>query len=305
MWTRRDLKSKAKISFKANYWRAVLVSLILFFIAGGTGSRFNFNLEDNDFTNYFHHNDSGSEYIEQISTDNYFTTDDDELINDIFFGDEDINNLIDPYGDSHNNSILNGAKEWALENFVNYKPWMGSLAALIGIGVVFIFSLGIVLKVFLFNPLEIGCKKFFVMNLGEEAGLGYIGDGFKEDYINGVKTMFFRDLYNLLWFFLLIIPGIIKAYEYRMIPYILAENPEISTSEAFAQSKAMMKGNKWDTFVLDLSFILWHLLSGITFNIAGILYVNPYVDETNAALYDALRTSDAGYGYNTYSDYEE
>ena len=46
---------------------------------------------------------------------------------------------------------------------------------------------------------------------------------------------------------LLIIGGIIKTYEYRMIPYILSENPDISRTRAFEISKQMMKGNKWDT----------------------------------------------------------
>lgn len=41
-----------------------------------------------------------------------------------------------------------------------------------------------------------------------------------------------RDLYRVLWTFLLIIPGIVKSYEYSMISYILAENPEISRRRA-------------------------------------------------------------------------
>ena len=53
----------------------------------------------------------------------------------------------------------------------------------------------------------------------------------------------------------------IKTYEYRMIPYILAENPRIKRKEAFKLSKQMMKGNKWRTFVVDLSFVGWNILS--------------------------------------------
>ena len=51
----------------------------------------------------------------------------------------------------------------------------------------------------------------------------------------------------------------------------------------------MMKGNKWDTFILDLSFIGWHILSTITFGLVGIFHVNPYVQATNAELYAVLR----------------
>ena len=39
-----------------------------------------------------------------------------------------------------------------------------------------------------------------------------------------------------------------------MIPYLLAEHPEMTRQKSF-ESKQMMDGNKWDAFVLDLSFI--------------------------------------------------
>ena len=38
MWTRKELKDKAKIAFKANYWKAVLVGLLLAALMGGYGS---------------------------------------------------------------------------------------------------------------------------------------------------------------------------------------------------------------------------------------------------------------------------
>ena len=63
----------------------------------------------------------------------------------------------------------------------------------------------------------------------------------------------------------------------------------MTREEAFRESKRMMDGNKWDAFVLDLSFVLWYLLSGITFGILAVFYVGPYVNQTNAALYDWLK----------------
>jgi len=38
MWTRKELKDKAKIAFKANYWKAVLVGLLLAVLLGGFSS---------------------------------------------------------------------------------------------------------------------------------------------------------------------------------------------------------------------------------------------------------------------------
>ena len=100
--------------------------------------------------------------------------------------------------------------------------------------------------------------------------------------------MFFRDLYVVLWSLLFIIPGIYKSYQYRMVSYILAENPDMPYKEVLQRSKDMMNGQKWKTFVLDWSFILWHMLGGITCGLAEVFYVAPYVNLTNAALYRQL-----------------
>jgi hypothetical protein len=145
-----------------------------------------------------------------------------------------------------------------------------------------------VMGIFLFNPLEVGCNRFFVRNLHEKAQVGNVGFAFDTYYLNNVKILFFRDLYLVLWTLLFIIPGIVKAYEYRMIPYILAENPHMSKKEVFAASKSMMMGNKWKAFVLDLSFLGWHILSVFTVGILELFYVAPYMYATNAALYEAL-----------------
>jgi uncharacterized membrane protein len=98
-----------------------------------------------------------------------------------------------------------------------------------------------------------------------------------------------RTIFLILWSLLLIIPGIVKYYEYLMVPYLLAENPYLSREEAFAESKRMMDGEKWNAFVLDLSFLGWILLSELTAGLVGVFYVNPYVNGTHAALFEALR----------------
>lgn len=56
----------------------------------------------------------------------------------------------------------------------------------------------------------------------------------------------------------------------------------------------MMDGEKWDAFVLDLSFILWLLLSACTFNLVGVFWVNPYIAYTDAELYKVLRVKVPG-----------
>ena len=112
--------------------------------------------------------------------------------------------------------------------------------------------------------------------------------GYDHGYKNVVKIIFLRNIKIFLWSLLLVIPGIVKAYEYRMISYLLAENPNLSEEEAFRLSKQMMDGQKAEAFVLDMSFLGWELLSSLTWGILGIFYVQPYICLTDAALYEKL-----------------
>ena len=97
-----------------------------------------------------------------------------------------------------------------------------------------------------------------------------------------------RDLYVFLWALLFLIPGIYKKYQYYMVEFILAENPDMPYREVLERSRKMMDGQKWNAFVLDLSFILWHMLSFVTCGISEIAFVQPYINLTRAALYRAL-----------------
>ena len=147
----------------------------------------------------------------------------------------------------------------------------------------------IALDIFVMNPIEYGCQKFLRKSQNGNESLGTIFAGFRDGYKNVIKVLFFRDLFITLWSLLFIIPGIVKSYEYRMVPFILSENPGMSKDEALKASSAMMKGQKWRTFVLDLSFIGWHLLAIPTLGMTEIFYVAPYVHSTNAALYETLK----------------
>ncbi|MBQ6583447.1 MAG: DUF975 family protein [Mogibacterium sp.] len=84
--------------------------------------------------------------------------------------------------------------------------------------------------------------------------------------------------------------GIIKAYAWRFVPYILAEKPDIDQKEARELSAAMMNGHKWNAFVYDLSFIGWIFLGVLTLGLLNLFYVNPYKGASDAELYLAIRT---------------
>lgn len=155
--------------------------------------------------------------------------------------------------------------------------------------IAFVFLIAFLISVFVFSPLEIGAQKLLINCRNDRAEYGDIVYFFKHSYLNTVKTLFLRWLFIQLWSLLLLIPGIIKSYEYRMVPYLLAEDPQMSSKEAFAKSKEMMRGNKWSAFILDLSFIGWHILGSCTCGIVEIFFVAPYNALTDAELYHALK----------------
>lgn len=158
----------------------------------------------------------------------------------------------------------------------------------------------VLIGVFLSNPLTVGVKRFYMVGREVKASFGELGNAFSGRYMNVVGVMFMRDLFIFLWSLLLVIPGIIKSYEYRMIPYILAENPQLDWHRAFELSREMMMGHKWNTFVLDLSFLGWYLLGALACGI-GTLFVYPYTAATEAELYAVLRQDVVNRGFtNTY-----
>lgn len=172
-----------------------------------------------------------------------------------------------------------------------------AMIALSGIALV-IMLISCVFGIFVSNVFEVGGCSFFIKNRSHRAEIGDILDGFKSGhYGNIVLTMFLRGLYISLWTLLFIIPGIIKAYEYLMVPYIIAENPAMDRKEAFAISKRMMDGQKWSAFVLDLSFLGWDILSVFTCGILTIFYVAPYQRATYAELYlyNKIKAYNEGY----------
>lgn len=100
----------------------------------------------------------------------------------------------------------------------------------------------------------------------------------------GFAQAFLRSLYTLLWSLLFIIPGIVATYRYAMTPFILAEHPELTASQAIARSKELMMGRKFDLFLLDLSFLGWVILAALTMNL-GHLFLNPYRNAAYAVFY--------------------
>lgn len=274
MWNRIELKRFAKQRFHSNYWPSVVVAVILSITLG----TFSFG---NSFSN--------------ASSNNYYDS-------------SDINNILSdsPIPDSSYSDMSAYMKNYISSIFpgVNVNTILQGLSYIILI----VGLLSILLNVFVFNPLQVGCQHWFIRSRTEDNyNIGSVGFTFKEGYGNVTKTMFLKQLYTFLWSLLFVFPGIVKSYEYRMIPYLLAENPYMSTDEAFARSRSMMDGEKWNAFVLDLSFIGWNILSAFTLGLVGLFYVAPYQAYTNMELYVTLCSKpNNGYNgtnYNNYNSY--
>lgn len=239
MWSRKELKDKAKAVLKEIYWSAFGISIVLALVGGN-------------------HNWGGSG-----GGSSYRTSKDSIYLN------------------INNNNIIN----WGLISF--------GLTVLILI---------IVLRIFIGYCLEVGGRRYFVKSAQYRDNKKCFSFGFDgQNYMKIVQTMLLTKVTIFLWSLLLIIPGIIKSYAYRMVPYILADNPNIGVREAITLSNEMTSGHKFDMFVLDLSFIGWYFLGSIALGV-GVLFVMPYENATNAELYLVLRKDALKNNLCTYED---
>ena len=160
---------------------------------------------------------------------------------------------------------------------------VGLIVGAMAVSVIFVL-----LKIFVFNPLQVGCYGFFRDNAtGLHPDLGVLKTGFTM-YGHTFVTLLLRDIFLLLWTLLLIFPGVIKAYSYRMVPFILRDNPELSAREVITRSRQLMDGHKWNVFVFDLSYIGWFLLGCITLGLVNVFWSEPYRQNANALIYRRL-----------------
>ena len=107
-----------------------------------------------------------------------------------------------------------------------------------------------------------------------------------------VKASFSMAVYTLLqylWMFTVVVYPV-KRYAYLLVPYLVAENPDLSPMEAIRMSSRMMKGHKWEAFCLELSLLPWKLLSIATGGLVGFLFYNPYRESVLAEYHAHLRS---------------
>ena len=166
-----------------------------------------------------------------------------------------------------------------------------AIGALVLNGVVmFSAIIGSLFGIFVANAITVGVSNYFIKNTYSNPSFKDAFSGFKVKYGRNIGTLFIAGIKVVLWSILFIIPGIIKTYEYAIIPYILADDAEISSKDVFKKAKQMMKGNKWRLFKLEFSFIGWFVLCVLTLGI-GTLFLIPYVNAANAEFYAELKNN--------------
>ena len=131
----------------------------------------------------------------------------------------------------------------------------------------------------------------FVMNSVRriQPALGNLLDGFGM-FPRVLFLIILQIVFIFLWSLLLVIPGIVAAYRYSFAVYVMIDHPEMSAMDCLRESKRLTTGYKRQLFLLDLSFILWFLLTMIP--IVGYIaqvYVTPYMESAKVLYYEQIR----------------
>ena len=287
MWTKAELKRRGKGALKKNYWKVIAVCFIMaLFFGEYEGS---LTLTQYAETSLAQESEGITTQVKPEQKPNSQVLD--ELLHKgesftaetpLQFGTHGVLAFV------FNNITAAGSLLYGLLNTVNQIAFGNQIVAagivLMGAFISFLYYF------FLTNTLKVSSARFFLETSAyPKTAADRLLFVFRHRRTRHVAwIMLVKSLYTALWS-LTIIGGVIVSYSYRMIPYIVAENPNIGRKEAFVLSKRMMRGQKWKTFVLDMSFLGWEILGIATLGILKIFFVNGYVSAVDAELYKVLR----------------
>lgn len=177
-----------------------------------------------------------------------------------------------------------------MDNIFAGDPKTTALAIAIVVGILAVaVAIGTAINLFIVQPFKVGACNFYDRNEKSPAGVGEILNGFRNGYMRNVLAMFLAYLFTSIGMILFVIPGILFAFGFRLVPYVLSEHPEMTAMQALKESHRLMKGNRWKLFVFDLSFIGWNILTAITLGLVGTFFALPYQNQANAGFYEAIK----------------
>ena len=286
MWKRKVMKKKARISMKQNYWRMISVCFLAAMLAGAypssttfLGSQALIPSIERRVSAPFASEDTNSEVITEIVRRLFHGT----FISDFMASPASfLADILVDLGSTSTSAFFSLLR--AVNNFLTESWDISTFLLILGVIVSLLYHF------FISNMLLVGERRYFLeAHSYRQAPISKIFFLYKLRCIAGPAWILFcRTVFQLLWG-LTIVGGVIKYYEYRMIPFILAENPKISRRDAFFLSRQLMQHSKWKLFKMHVSFIGWKLLSLLTFGILDLVFVNPYMSASEAELYLTLR----------------
>lgn len=282
---RKVWKNRARNIIQKRYWRSFFVCFLVTLLTGGTILFQLRNTNEMNFQNRLPMNaiegktnsDIVNEFVRGVSEQNFAITQQDGFIGNI------LNNVSN--SGSFIFGILNATNQFLFQDHI-----VAGIIIIVGV------LLSILYWIFIAKVLEVGRARFFLENrVFEKTKISRILLPFKvRKNFHVAFVMLQKNIYQFLWV-LTIFGGPIKFYMYRLVPYLLAENPTLSCKEVISLSQSMMQGHKWEAFLLDMSFFGWGILGIFTLNITNIFYTNLYMEATLAEYYLYLR--------NTYLDH--
>ena len=286
----KKIKKKSKALLKKHFFRSVIIAFISYLVLNGSYSY---------VTRYTNRSvRTKGEYVtKNIREINKNGKSNADVIYEIIInGKKDISDEKNKAKDEASvlvNAVINKltkTRSFALEflNSVNKIIFKGKYETISIIS--FLILLYLAYAIFIKYPLTIGKTRYFIeKNKYEDTKCEKLFFTYRiKKSINVSLSMLLRDIYQILWN-LTIIGGIIKYHSYFLVPYILAENPNIKAKDAINLSKNMMNGYKLKLFLLNVSLLPWSILSILTFNLSDILYFEPYKELIYSVFYMELR----------------
>lgn len=141
-------------------------------------------------------------------------------------------------------------------------------------------------------PYEVGLNRAY-LKIREDATVDFkdVTYGFKslKAYRNVAYAQVMREVLTFVFKLFLFFPGVRHHYELFCVPYILAENPNLSWRHVHHMSEKMTHGYKWKLFLLEYSFLGYMVLDALSFHLLGIFYLKPRMQATFAEAYMTIR----------------
>lgn len=112
---------------------------------------------------------------------------------------------------------------------------------------------------------------------GKSMSLRDVLTPFRHRYVKHLLAPLLVMLFQVLWSFLLLVPGIVKYFSYAFTFFILRDEPELSITEAITKSRTLMRGRKWEAFKLILPFIPMYLVGWIFFIQLDMMFLGSWI----------------------------